>query len=260
MDPFRSVLDLGRTGATLRWTVGAVTTAVVHLAAAASIVQERSAAGAGAPLEADEVEVEHETERAPAPPPEPEKPSLAPPAPRPVPALGDRKSNDDEPVQEPAQAGTVLTEDDDNAYDDSFVTGLGDAYAGGVTSGLGRSIASAHGSGQLGGSATGELVPAKPAGPDRSRPAWLVTNVVWDCGFPPHVDPKEIPYAAVVVAVTVKLDGRAESVDVVEDPGHGFGELAKQCALAHEFIPALDRDGRPLRARTRPFTIGFHPL
>ena len=259
MDPFGNILDLGRPGATLRWTMGALTTAVVHLAAAASIVRHASSVKASAPLEVEEVFIEREAPP-PATPVEPEKPRPAPPAPQPLPALGDRKSNDDEPVEEPAQAGEVLTEDDDNAYDDSFVTGPGDTYAGGVTSSLGRSIASVHGSGQLDGIVMAAPPPPKPAGPDRSRPAWLVTNVVWDCGFPPHVDPKEISYAAVVVSVTVKPNGRPESVEVVEDPGHGFGELAKRCALAHEFIPALDREGRPLRATTRPFTIGFHPL
>src|SRR5215471_79984 len=86
MDPFGNVLDLGRPGATLRWTMGALTTAVVHLAAAAGVVRHGSPAMASAPLEAEEVLIEREAEPAPAKPaePEPEKPSPAPPAPPPL--------------------------------------------------------------------------------------------------------------------------------------------------------------------------------
>jgi protein TonB len=161
-------------------------------------------------------------------------------------------------VRDLAQAGAILArENDDDSYDDSFVAGLGDSYAGGLTSSLGKSLAAAHGT--LAGSGSSRSGSSADAGTlDRSRQAWLVTNVVWDCGFPPEADSSELHYAAVEVAVTVQPDGSAESVDVLVDPGHGFAAVATTCALEQRFIPALDREGRPIRAVTRPFTIGFH--
>ena len=52
-------------------------------------------------------------------------------------------------------------------------------------------------------------------------------------------------------------DGRADSAKVVSDPGYGFGQAARQCALETRFIPARDRDGKPVAGETRPFNFRF---
>ena len=41
----------------------------------------------------------------------------------------------------------------------------------------------------------------------------------------------------------VSTDGRAETVSVTRDPGHGFGREARKCALREKYAPALNVDG-----------------
>jgi len=56
----------------------------------------------------------------------------------------------------------------------------------------------------------------------------------------------------------VRPDGTAESVQVVFDPGHGFGRLAKSCAMKQHFDVALDHDGHPVIGTTHPFAVRFN--
>jgi hypothetical protein len=257
MDALYRIIELGSQGGPTRWTAGAVATALLHAGIMGSVLWRDHPAPSVAPIETGELSIEQETR--PELPPEPPPPDVAPAkaaansAPRPV----DSGSNDKRTAPEPAQAGSILTRQDDDPFDDSFVTGDADRYAGGLTTSLGKSLTAVHASGIRGGTGLGRASPPKAAAPDRSRPAWLVTGVVWDCGFPSEANPDKITYAAVQVAVTVRADGSAESVEVVDDPGNGFGRIARACALDHRFIPALDREGRAIQATTRPFTIGF---
>jgi TonB family protein len=61
----------------------------------------------------------------------------------------------------------------------------------------------------------------------------------------------------VVIRVTVRADGRFESAELVRDPGNGFGTEALRCAPLNRFQPALDRTGRPTRARSGPIRVRF---
>jgi periplasmic protein TonB len=55
----------------------------------------------------------------------------------------------------------------------------------------------------------------------------------------------------------VRPDGTPLSVNVVNDPGHGFGRAARMCALTRRFTPALDRTGQPIAGATPPFVVRF---
>jgi TonB family protein len=59
------------------------------------------------------------------------------------------------------------------------------------------------------------------------------------------------------VRVTVGPEGRVESVRLVSDPGWGFGAAAVRCARAARFGPALDLQGRPVRASSPPIRVRF---
>jgi hypothetical protein len=49
----------------------------------------------------------------------------------------------------------------------------------------------------------------------------------------------------VVLRISISATGVAKRVDILSDPGNGFGEEAKRYALAQHYRPALDRAGVP---------------
>jgi protein TonB len=55
--------------------------------------------------------------------------------------------------------------------------------------------------------------------------------------------------------VAVRADGLAESVDIVSDPGHGFGAAARECALKQKFEPARNSDGNAVAGTTSAFNV-----
>lgn len=93
--------------------------------------------------------------------------------------------------------------------------------------------------------------------PDRSRPASLMhgESWSWSCPWPNEAD--AIDDAVAVVQITVGPAGRAARVDVVKDPGYGFGREARKCALRETYAPALDRDGRAVLGITKPIRVRF---
>jgi protein TonB len=259
MDALCRIIELDSSGGVARWLAGAVTTVLIHAGLVAAVVHE---ANPGTPAgTAPVVEVSLES---PPPPPPPQPmveeapPPVAPRASAPAAAMKDRSTVDKHASSEPAQASAVLTREDtdDDPVDDGFVTGEGERYTGGITSNLGKSLLPVQGLASGNGGTGTSVVASKPPSVDHSRAAWLVTDVTWNCGFPSEAG-DSITYAAVELAVTVRPDGSPESVDVVDDPGHGFGSLAKACAFEQRFLPALDRDGRVIRGRTPPFNVGF---
>jgi periplasmic protein TonB len=191
----------------------------------------------------------------PEPEPEPEPPSEEPepepePPPKPEPKAPPPQKSERPPEPEPpapaaAQAGRVLTAepDPDEPVDltgTTFVQGNADAYAGGVTASSGTSnravrAPAARADGVPGGKGTA------PAGAvDRSRAANVVERR-WDCPFPPEAD--RINFEKVNVVVTVSAQGKALDVQVLHDPGNGFGRAAQRCALQKAYVPELDRTG-----------------
>ncbi|MDC0747792.1 hypothetical protein [Polyangium mundeleinium] len=82
-------------------------------------------------------------------------------------------------------------------------------------------------------------------------------NNVWDCKFPAASDAAGIDDAIVTLTVSVAANGSPEWVQIVSDPGYGFGMVAAQCAMARTYSPALDKDGRPMAAKTPPIRVRF---
>jgi protein TonB len=261
---------------TLMAALVAALSAHAGMAGAIHLRGARAIEGPSVALEEDDVTLEERETPPPPPPPESELPP--PPSPpslkvtAPVTAAAPpREPTDEPPASEAAQAGEVLVQDDDADEDDSdeeddndntFVTGHEESYSGGMTSSGGSSVAAVHGSivakgGVPGGSGTAVAAP-KPGGKDLSREAWLEGNTSWDCDFPGEADRDHIDNAVVEMRVTVRSDGTAVAVEILEDPGHGFARMASACALKHKFTPALDREGKPTWATTRRFHVGFH--
>jgi protein TonB len=202
------------------------------------------------------IDIETQSEPEP-PPPEPE-PKAEEPAP--VPEKAPPPVAKAEPPPAAAQAGQVLTaKADPNEPIDltgmTFVTGTGDTYAGGVTASNGTSKDAVHDrnastKGVVGGTGAAPVV-------DRSAPASLASSTQWQCPFPEEADIEQINYARVTVTVSVQVDGRAKSVQVIKDPGFGFANAARVCALRQAYRPALDRDGKPIAQTLGPMNITF---
>jgi len=186
------------------------------------------------------------------------------PTPKPVPVAAFS------PPPPAAQAGKVLTarSDPDAPVDltgDGFVTGDAESFVGGVTAAAGTGTvatnnAAASTSGKPGGTGTGAAVKvvAKPTGPDKSRAATFAMGTNWSsCPFPPEANTDQVDHAVVTLIVTVRPDGTPRSVQVVSDPGHGFGRAARMCALSKRYATALDRDGNPVMGTTPPIRVRF---
>jgi len=160
-----------------------------------------------------------------------------------------------------AMAAKTLTAPEDapaDLADFTLVQGNGRSYAGGTTSSTGLSKQAVRGAAATSSrpsafGSSGSTVPA--GGVDRSR-APLPQNGAWDCSrlYPAGAAPDS---ALVRVVVTVNASGRAISVAVLSDPGFGFGDAARRCALSQRFSPGLDRDGRPAIRSTAPIRVRF---
>jgi protein TonB len=85
-----------------------------------------------------------------------------------------------------------------------------------------------------------------PTGPDRSHAAILGGGKEWNCPFPPEADAAQVDEARVGLEVEIRADGMAGAVNVLKDPGYGFGRAARQCALRLKHAPALDHDGNSI--------------
>ena len=96
--------------------------------------------------------------------------------------------------------------------------------------------------GVQGGTGTAPAPPAVKI--DRSRAAAIMNKANLErCPFPAEADAEQVDEAAVGIEVKVSIDGRAETVAVTRDPGHGFGREARKCALREKYAPALNVEG-----------------
>lgn len=207
------------------------------------------------------------------PPPPVEPPPPAPvevqkePAPPPVAVEKSPPPTPSEPAVAPAEAGKLITAEPDpneplDLTDEGFVTGLGERYAGGITSRSGTTTTAVR---------TVQVRPASPGakgdgngatgagGPvDLSRPARPMSGGAWnDCGFPPEADAEQINSGLVTLVVVVEASGRARSAKAISDPGYGFGRRAERCALQKSYEVSLDKMGRAIAGPTAPFTVRF---
>lgn len=198
-----------------------------------------------------EVDVQKE-----APPPEPPKeeakPEPAPPAPKEPPPP-------QAPPPAPAEASKILAADPDplDFSNDGFVQGDAGAYAGGQTHADGTSKKAVYDTNAVPtGTPGGTGVATAPPRVDRSRGASLVNKGNLErCPFPSEADAEQIDDAYVTIEVRVRPDGTAETVSILQDPGHGFGREARKCALREKYNSALDIDGNAIPGASR---VRFH--
>jgi protein TonB len=143
----------------------------------------------------------------------------------------------------------------------TFVTGTGTRFAGGITARAGTSKkavrdkrARPDGVGRV-----KQSVPVAPAAKiDRSRPPSLIGTTSWDtCRFPAEADIDQINTGSAVITVLVGADGRAKSATTISDTGYGFGEAARRCALQRRYQPALDEAGRAIAQTLPPLRVRF---
>lgn len=209
-----------------------------------------------------------EIEFPPEPPPEPEvieEPNPSPPSrpsdplppiEEPLQAQEEEPAATDDSPPAPAEAGEVLTAEEEVIdFGDQVISGRGDNFAGGATSAEGTSkIAvrnpNARSGGVVGGRGSAlEWSPPPPI--NRSRAPRLAGAMQWSCPFPPEADMEQIDRATVSLHVQVTAAGKVEKVTVTDDPGFGFGRVAKQCAFRKRWDPGFDRLGRPTEATAR---------
>jgi protein TonB len=84
---------------------------------------------------------------------------------------------------------------------------------------------------------------------DRSRAAGLADGRRWDCSFPRAADDEGIDEARVTLEVHVGAGNTVESARVVSDPGFGFGQEARRCAMRRRWLSQLDRNGTAIAGR-----------
>ena len=77
------------------------------------------------------------------------------------------------------------------------------------------------------------------------------------CGFPPEASTPRIDAAAVSLRVLVGADGLPKAVQVLEEPGFGFGSAAARCAMARKYQPGTDERGISVASWTPPIRLRF---
>jgi periplasmic protein TonB len=195
------------------------------------------------------------------PPEKPEEPPPPPPPPpeekQPPPPLVKEQPKDEPPPPPPAAADAAKVLLADPAKEEpvdltgnTFLNGNAETAVGGTTQIGGTAKAPTTNAGAVatgvpGGTGTAPAPPAPKV--DRSRTAQIMNKSNLErCPFPAEADAEQVDEAAVGIEVRISPDGRAESVAVTRDPGHGFGREARKCALREKYAPALNVDGIPV--------------
>ena len=151
----------------------------------------------------------------------------------------------------PAQAGQIAAASTSpvDFTGSAFVVGSGPSYAGGTTTSAGTNRKPA----------TGAVAPNGSGGAARSRARPVsLDQAAWNCPWPAEADARQVDQETVVIRVAVGADGRADRVDVLEDPGFGFGRAARQCALSTRFGAARGPAGDPVAALSPPIRVHFY--
>ena len=197
------------------------------------------------------------------PPPEPPKEDAPP---DPAPAVVQPRQVAPPPVGRLTQAEHVLTREPDPGHVEDMTNTIVDGSGqggGGMTGTNGTGAGFGTGpapTGVPGGTGTAPPPPPPPPPPptvDRSKQAGLRGSSEWRCPWPAEADAAQVDEAFVTVSVIVKPDGTAQTVNVTNDPGYGFGRAARGCAMREKYTPALDRDGNAIGGPTRAFRIHF---
>lgn len=150
-----------------------------------------------------------------------------------------------EPAPEAAAAPDVLTQApaaSSTPAAPQVVSGQSAAMVGGQSAGAGTAQEPVRsGQAQVG----GVLNARGSASANRARPPRLAGGSQWDCPWPEEGDMVDEDEPTVTLRVQVTSSGQVRKVTVVEDPGYGFGQEARRCAMRKRWQPALDPAGRP---------------
>lgn len=208
----------------------------------------------------DRISIEVALDQPTPPPSPPAPPPIDPPARRSAVQQPSKPADPQSPPSElppPAQASALLAVEPEAAAPldltaESFVVGTASRYAGGLTAPDGTAETAVHAR-EVGPSSQPQL--GDHAG-DLSRPVSLEQHS-WSCPWPAEAETERIDEQTVVIRVVVDVQGTAVSVEVVTDPGHGFGPAAATCAHQTRFTPARDASGAPVPARSPPIRVRF---
>jgi protein TonB len=190
-------------------------------------------------------------------PPEPEAPTKAP--------LRDALENHSHRFFEAAadavaQAGKALTRDDEGG-DDAIASGNSSDSIYGLVAGNGTgNVPTKNPGAKIGGKVGGHGTSTRADAvidPDLTRGAHAPSVFTDECPFPQEADLARIDHAVVVLQVTVKANGHAGAITVLDDPGHGFGRAAVFCARQLVFSAARNRQGTFIEAEAPPTRIRF---
>jgi protein TonB len=185
------------------------------------------------------------------PPPPPAEP-LPPPVARAVakaPAVHAKAPSLKAPA--PATSATVVARAAAGPIDltaSTFVTGTAATYAGGATTSSGTNKNAVEG--------TIVDPEGNQTGAAKGRPVRL-DEADWSCPWPREADSAEINEQVVLLRVAVEPEGGVQSVKILADPGFGFGQAARTCALRTRFKPAQDEAGTPIFAWSSPIRVRF---
>jgi protein TonB len=194
------------------------------------------------------------------PPPPAPPPPTPPPTPAPAPAAirtAIKTAGPPRPAPaEPARAGklTAVANDPVDFTGAAFVVGGAATFPGGTTAARGTGTAPGSSGPPAGSSPPGAGGHARA--PSRAR-AVSLDQAAWSCPWPAEADAEQVNERTVVLRATVRADGRAETVDLLSDPGFGFGPAARACALTTRFEPARNADGQPIAAQSAPIRVHF---
>jgi protein TonB len=222
-----------------------------------------------------EPEQDEEAAAEPEPPVEDDPEALDDPAlPPPNPDLPPDAPEDDDPYPKddppaPAEAADVVAhEADDDAKELDGMWSVADkdgskSTGGGMTSAKGTAKRAVHDKnakvgGRVGGTGSGEpkKKPRRRTKKNLSRAA-TTAGGAWNCPFPPQADLEQVDYAVAVVSVTVGPDGRPTAARIVTDPGYGFGQMARNCAMGRSYRVGLDEGGNTITTTTPPIKVTF---
>jgi protein TonB len=232
--------------------VAMVFAACAHSAVISLMTSAHSVPGSPRPFAPTELVVELPPPPPPMPPATATEPTRAPDPPPHAPRKAAEPPAPNAPPPKVAEAGAVLTNDDPAEplldLTDTVVTGIGAHDPGGVTSARGTSarfspaVATAN--------AVRDRGSARPSGgagdgPDQSHGPSVIGGLSWDCPFPAQADVDGVNRAQVSLHVQVDPRGRPIRVVPLSNPGHGFADAARACALRKQWLPGTDRTGRP---------------
>ena len=237
------------------WASAVVIAGTLHALAAIGARQGASHQDR-APKATAAITVEHVVELTDPKPPEEAAPPQPPPSIK-APRVRKAPPEPHAPQQSaPAQAGQVIASEataepvDFTTFD--IASGSGSTYAGGVTASSGTATHPIHDGAARPGVDDGPAA----GGPSRARGVRLPARN-WRCPWPPQAQTLGIDEQVVVLRAEVDAQGQATSVRLIDDPGHGFGAAAVDCARQARFEPARDHDGRPHATTSPPIRVRF---